>query len=232
MTRIASQPFVPSNDAASKTTRMLPAARFSEVSYVPPVAPAPLRQKLLTEATEPPRGAAPSTEPSATKKETRTLKRPSEMVKAAESSAGGSDTSIEERRAHPRIQVKDGSVHFKKDSFLSTFNPLEKPSPIIDLSLGGLRILTSQPLTVGERLQILMHIPALDGELEAKVEVRSCHTVEGQSRPFLLGRILHSPACFAVRLKFIYLSESVQKQLERLIHDPALLSRGKFRRYS
>lgn len=124
------------------------------------------------------------------------------------------------RRAHQRFEVKDATVHWTGDSLFSSVNLLEKPSRIVNMSLGGLGMITRRPLAVGEKLKLAMHIHALNNDLEVKAEVRICEMVDKKTQEFQIG------------LKFLKLSESVRREIHRLAKDPTLRLRGRHKRYS
>jgi Tfp pilus assembly protein PilZ len=124
------------------------------------------------------------------------------------------------KRVHERFEIRDATVHFAGDSLFSALDLYEKPAHIVNISLSGLSMLTRRPLAIGERVKMVMHIPALDDDLHVKGEVRSCATVDKYTQHFRIG------------LKFLKLSTGVRQKLHRLAIDPSLRLKGKLKRYS
>jgi hypothetical protein len=124
------------------------------------------------------------------------------------------------KRVHERFEIQDATIHFAGDSLFSSLDLHEKPSNIVNISLGGLSMLTRRPLAVGERIKMVMHIPALDDDLQARGEVRSCTTVDKHTQHFRVG------------VKYLKLSTAVRQKLHRLATDPSLRFKGKLKRYS
>ena len=186
--------------------------RFSDVPQGSgPVAPAPLRKKMEEEAQD---GSGTDRwgklvcdrlNGEKEKKEPNLLcpSKPKKVV----------------RRLHPRFTVKDATVHFAEDSLFSSLDLLEKALPLVDLSLGGLGMITRRQLAIGERIKLVLHVPALNEDLHAKAEVRNCETVDKITQHFKIG------------VKFLKLKRPVRNSIQQLAKDPALRYKGKLKRY-
>jgi len=129
-------------------------------------------------------------------------------------------TSPAIKRTHERFEVRDATIHFAGDSLFSSLDLFEKPSHIVNMSMGGLSMLTRRPLAIGERIKMVLHIPVLGDDLHAKGEVRSVNTIDKYTQHFRVG------------VKFLKLSSSARQNIQRLVKDPTLRHKGKFRRYS
>jgi Tfp pilus assembly protein PilZ len=124
------------------------------------------------------------------------------------------------RRAHQRFEVKEATVHWTGDSLFSSVDLFERPSPMVNLSLGGLGMVTRRPIAIGEKLKLVVHIPALTDDLEVRVEVRNCETIDKYTQHYQVG------------VKFLKLKENVRREIHRLAKDPTLRYKGKLKRYS
>ena len=122
------------------------------------------------------------------------------------------------RRAHPRFQVKGAKVHFARNGPLLVLERFGKPSPLVNLSLGGIRIASPRPVPIGERIKLLVQVPTLLGKISAKAEVRYCNRTSGDSSQHLIGA------------KFLKLSARDCHSIQELAGDPALRNNDKKKR--
>lgn len=180
-----------------------------------PLAPAPLRRQREdengdTDEKEPPLSAEERLQAAVERRQSDMAPPPLKKKKS----------NVTIKRAHERFEVRDATIHFAGDSLFSSLDLFEKPSHIVNMSMGGLCMITRRPLAIGERIKMVLHVPALGDDLHAKGEVRSTTTVDKYTQHFRIG------------VKFLKLSNSVRQKIQRLVKDPTLRHKGKFRRYN
>ena len=172
------------------------------------VAPAPLRNQ----------------EPGGPDSETRTSLKPSSEERPVASPSrtrhnlllpGLRDKSA--RRVHPRFNVKGANVHFARNGPLLTLERFGKPSHLVNLSLGGIRIVSHRSVPVGERIKLLVQVPSLPGNINARAEVRYCNRTTSGSQN-LIGA------------KFLKLSARDCHSIQELAGDPTLRNNDKKKR--
>jgi len=106
----------------------------------------------------------------------------------------------DERRRFPRVQVP----MFYRSARL--FGPRK---PAHDLSVGGIRVYTDDPLAVGKRLEIELFLPDDQGSITVDVRVAWVRTLVGDEF-----------AKYEAGLEFLEIDPELGKLLERCVMDP------------
>lgn len=117
-------------------------------------------------------------------------------------------------RAFYRFIVPGSYVEFTEDSWYSLLHPSVVSSPLVNISLGGLQIVSPHVLDVGERLRLALHIPCIGEELPSKGEVR------------WLAAFPELGPGYRVGIEFTRVPRATIEQLRRLAHKGANPAEG------
>ena len=83
-------------------------------------------------------------------------------------------TERQEQRAHPRFKLEGAIVTLAKPGFLSKLGLGLKKVPLVNLSQGGVLVLSKKALTVGAWLKLSIEIPKWKDVIACDGEVRWC----------------------------------------------------------
>ena len=110
---------------------------------------------------------------------------PAEPPPAPRSSAGRGT----ERRRHPRFEVDDSHVTLYRDGLLTKvgFGKDNKARLVVDLSEGGLQVITCERLPIGSKVRIHLEIEKFQDAIELAGVVRWCFQNAQKKEDFYAG---------------------------------------------